>query len=98
MELRCEGEDLLIRVCDSGPGVPAAAAADVFEDGFSTKPAPVVGRRGLGLALVRQIARRHGGEVRLADHRPGEGARFDVVLRDMFEAGAARDQDALAPP
>lgn len=98
VELRCEGEDLLIRVCDSGPGVPAAAAADVLEDGFSTKPAPVVGRRGLGLALVRQIARRHGGEVRLADHRPGEGARFDVVLRDMFEAGAARDQDALAPP
>jgi two-component system, CitB family, sensor kinase len=85
-------------VCDSGPGVPAAAADDIFEDGFSTKPAPAVGRRGLGLALVRQIARRHGGEVRLAEPRPGEGACFDVVLRDMFEAGAARDQDALAPP
>jgi two-component system CitB family sensor kinase len=98
VELRCEGDDLLIRVCDSGPGVPAATADDVFEDGFSTKPAPVVGRRGLGLALVRQIARRHGGEVRLAEPRPGEGACFDAVLRDMFEAGAARDQDALAPP
>jgi two-component system CitB family sensor kinase len=98
VELRCEGDDLLIRVCDSGPGVPAAAADDIFEDGFSTKPAPAVGRRGLGLALVRQIARRHGGEVRLAEPRPGEGACFDVVLRDMFEAGAARDQDALAPP
>jgi two-component system CitB family sensor kinase len=78
--------------------VPAAAADDVFEDGFSTKPAPAVGRRGLGLALVRQIAHRHGGEVRLAEPRPSEGACFDVVLRDMFEAGAARDQDALAPP
>jgi signal transduction histidine kinase len=47
---------------------------------------------------VRQIARRHGGEVRLAEPRPGAGACFDAVLRDMFEAGAARDQDALAPP
>jgi two-component system CitB family sensor kinase len=98
VRLRCEGEDLLIRVCDSGPGVPAAAADDVFEDGFSTKPGPVVGRRGLGLALVRQIAHRNGGEVRLAEPRPGEGACFDAVLRDMFEAGAAHDQDALAPP
>jgi hypothetical protein len=50
-------------------------------------------RRGLGLALVRQIAHRHGGEVRLAEPRPGEGACSDVVLRDMFEVGAARDQD-----
>jgi two-component system CitB family sensor kinase len=97
--LRCEGDDLLIRVCDSGPGVPAAAAGDVFEDGFSTKPAPAVGRRGLGLALVRQIARRHGGDVRLADPQPGQGACFDVVLRDVLDARAqGADQDAVAQP
>jgi two-component system CitB family sensor kinase len=98
VRLRCEGDDLWIRVRDSGPGVPAAAAGHVFEDGFSTKPAAAVGRRGLGLALVRQIARRHGGEVRLAEPQPGEGARFEVVLRDVPGADATRDQDALTPP
>jgi two-component system CitB family sensor kinase len=98
VRLRCKGEDLWIRVRDSGPGVPAAAASQVFEDGFSTKPQPAVGQRGLGLALVSQIARRHGGQARLAEPCPGEGACFEVVLRGVLEGEPARDQDAMAPP
>lgn len=98
VRLRCEVEDLWIRVRDSGPGVPAAAASHIFEDGFSTKPQPAVGQRGLGLALVSQIARRHGGEARLAEPCPGEGACFEVLLRDVLEGEPARDQDAMAPP
>jgi len=46
-----------IRVCDAGPGVPQAERERVFEPFYSKRGV------GLGLALVRQIARQHGGEA-----------------------------------
>jgi sensor histidine kinase regulating citrate/malate metabolism len=54
-----------LRVSDSGPGVAPEDAERAFERGFSTKPHEGMGR-GLGLALVRRAAQRHGGAVRLA--------------------------------
>jgi signal transduction histidine kinase len=47
-----------IRVCDAGPGVPQADRERIFEP-FNSRLGT-----GLGLALVRQIARRHGGDAR----------------------------------
>jgi signal transduction histidine kinase len=47
-----------IRLCDGGPGVPEAERERVFEPFYSKQGV------GLGLALVRQIARRHGGDAR----------------------------------
>ncbi|MDG9704763.1 sensor histidine kinase [Streptomyces sp. DH37] len=82
-----EGE-LLLRVADSGPGIGPEAAEEVFRRGWSTKSAGP-GGRGLGLALVRQTARRHGGTVELAG-APGGGAEFTVrlPLRAAVGAGA----------
>jgi signal transduction histidine kinase len=51
-----------LRVCDAGPGVPEAERERVFEP-FYRRTGSAQGA-GLGLALVRQIARRHGGEAR----------------------------------
>ena len=70
----------LITVDDHGPGVPAHLRDRVFEpfyrlSGASEKEGGV----GLGLALVRTIALKHGGTVRCED-RPGGGARFVVEL------------------
>jgi len=65
-----------IVVCDRGPGVPEAERERVFEPFYRS------GARqgaGLGLALVRQIARRHGGEARCAP-QSGQGSCFIVVV------------------
>jgi two-component system, CitB family, sensor kinase len=77
--------ELLVRVADSGPGVDPADANDVFLRGWSTKSPGQNGQdgrhgaRGIGLALVRQTARRHGGDVALA-RALGGGAEFTVRL------------------
>jgi signal transduction histidine kinase len=51
-----------LRVCDSGGGVPEAERERVFEP-FYRAPGARARGAGLGLSLVRQIARRHGGEA-----------------------------------
>lgn len=80
------GADLLIRVRDSGPGVPDESREAVFTDGFTSKSSPTGARRGLGLALVRQIAQRRGGMVSVG--RDG-GAVFTVTLPGCLAAAAA---------
>lgn len=70
---------LCIEVLDRGPGVPEAARERIFEafyrvDGHSEQ----AGNVGLGLSLVLQIARRHGGD---AHHEPREGGGSRFVVR-----------------
>jgi sensor histidine kinase regulating citrate/malate metabolism len=84
------GGRLEIRVEDTGPGVAADDVRRVFERGWSTKDvtgAPAGLGRGLGLALVAQAVRRHGGTVTV---RPGPGAQFVVSVPLQVPVGAAR--------
>lgn len=69
--------ELVIKVHDSGSGIPDGVHGQIFQEGFSTKSAPGRKRRGFGLALVRQVARRHGGEVTAVN---AGGAVFMVRL------------------
>ncbi len=64
-----------IDVEDTGPGVDPATRRRLFEPLITTKQNGV----GLGLALVKRVAERHGGSVRYSD-RAGGGARFTVRL------------------
>jgi two-component system CitB family sensor kinase len=54
-----------IRVRDSGPGVADDVAEHIFSEGFTTKPG--TSHQGLGLALVRRVAQRRGGWVRVTN-------------------------------
>jgi len=67
-----------LAVEDNGAGIPTEVAERIFEPFFTTKPAGC----GLGLAIVSQIMREHGGRIRY-DSRPGEGTTFflDIPVR-----------------
>jgi two-component system, OmpR family, sensor kinase len=66
-------------VKDTGPGVPQHEQARIFERFVRLDRAPAGEGAGLGLAITRAVAEAHGGRVEL-DSRPGEGARFTVII------------------
>jgi len=69
-----------IRVGDRGPGVPPEMRERIFEPFFRMPGhAEQDGGVGLGLALVKQIAERHGGSVR-CEGREGGGSSFVIEL------------------
>ncbi|MFG2124327.1 ATP-binding protein [Streptomyces sp. NPDC048710] len=83
VELRTEGRTVVLRVHDTGPGIPEDQRELIFTEGWSTKQPPAHGKRGLGLSLVRRLAERQGGSatVGAAD---GGGAEFTVVLPEAL--------------
>ena len=69
-----------VRICDRGPGVPEAWRERIFEPFLRLPGHPEhEGGVGLGLSLVRQIATRHGGQVR-CEPREGGGSCFSLTL------------------
>jgi len=73
-------QGVAISISDAGPGVPHEQRERIFEP-FYRMPghAEHAGGVGLGLSLVRQIARRHGGDV-VCDAPPSGGGRFTISL------------------
>lgn len=80
LELRADGPQAKVVVSDRGPGVPAALRERIFEPFYRLPGASErEGGVGLGLALVKSIAERHGGSVR-CEARAGGGASFVITL------------------
>ncbi|RUL88015.1 sensor histidine kinase [Tautonia sociabilis] len=80
LEAICDGEAVAIEVSDTGPGPPPGLAVSLFEPFTTSKPEGV----GLGLALVQQVATRHGGA--LSWTRAGHETRFRLSLPRVVEA------------
>ncbi|MDD5306886.1 MAG: HAMP domain-containing sensor histidine kinase [Deltaproteobacteria bacterium] len=80
LETRAQGGRTTILVADKGPGVPAAERERIFEPfhRLSDKATDGVSGTGIGLTIARELARLHGGDVRLVD--ASEGAAFEVTL------------------
>jgi two-component system sensor histidine kinase KdpD len=70
---------VIMRVSDQGPGIPARDAERVFEKFYRRTPAQQIPGTGLGLHIAREIARIHGGDLRL-DQRSPSGATFCLSL------------------
>ncbi len=75
VETQVEDADVLVRVRDTGVGIPDAVKAKLFTPFFTTKQ----GGTGLGLNVSREITRRHGGEVSAESHE-GQGTCITVRL------------------
>jgi signal transduction histidine kinase len=89
------GEDeIQIDVTDDGPGIPAELREKVFEPFYKGDSARQIAGRGgfgLGLSIAREIARRHGGDVRFLDHEPrGLTARLTSKTQPLTAAWAYR--------
>ncbi|WP_060889600.1 ATP-binding protein, partial [Streptomyces scabiei] len=83
VDLRTEGRTAVLRVRDTGPGVPPDKRELIFTEGWSTKTPPAHRERGIGLSLVRRLAERQGGTARVTE-AAGGGAEFTVVLPDAL--------------
>lgn len=78
VSLRRQDGFSVVRVADNGPGVPERSLARLFQPfAGSTRP----GGAGLGLAIARELATGHGGDLVLARTGP-EGAVFELRLPD----------------
>lgn len=77
----------VIDVSDTGPGIPVDEVDRVF-DRFYRGRAIRAGGSGIGLAVVRDLARAHGGDVSV-EIRPEGGSRFQVVLPSTSGSGGS---------
>ncbi|GGZ46342.1 histidine kinase [Streptomyces inusitatus] len=97
VEMHSEGRTAVLRVADSGPGVPAEQRELIFTEGWTTKELPAHGKRGLGLALVRRLAERQGGSARVREAEGG-GAEFVVVLPEALSDLTGTEPDPEPEP
>jgi two-component system CitB family sensor kinase len=87
--------DLLVRVRDSGPGVPPDMREAIFMYGVTTKSSTTGARRGLGLALVRQVIEGRGGMISVGHDG---GAVFTAVLPKCVGVDPRAEAEAGTPP
>ena len=80
VRLQQTGDAVMLKVWDSGPGPPQAEFEQVFTPFYRRRDGHNSTGNGLGLSLVRQIARRHGGDARCISMDDGRTC-FSVTLR-----------------
>lgn len=78
VDLREEGDSILLKVTDQGRGISAEDLPKVFDRGY--RAAEDVRGQGLGLAVVREVVEAHGGRVGASSPGDGAGSTFWMVL------------------
>jgi len=80
--LGVEGDEAIVKIKDSGVGIPADKLESIFELFTQANPtlARTEGGLGIGLTLVKQLVKLHGGTVEARSEGPGRGAELHVRL------------------
>jgi two-component system, OmpR family, phosphate regulon sensor histidine kinase PhoR len=80
IEMEARSEQLILRISDTGPGIPPADQPHIFEKFYRASNVPKgVGGSGLGLAIVKSIVDTHQGRI-WVESLLGRGTTFTVVL------------------
>jgi len=76
-----EGQEIVIRITDTGIGIPEGKNPRIFERFYRVDKArsKATGGTGLGLSIVRHVAQKHGGRVTV-ESTPNQGSTFTVYL------------------
>jgi len=77
IKTRCEGENVIVSVSDTGAGIEPEHLKNIFDPFFTTKP---VGEgTGLGLSISHGVIVRHGGAI-VVDSTPARGTTFTITI------------------
>ena len=94
IEARREGDKVLLRVTDHGPGIPEGDRKHAVERFVRLEASRTLPGSGLGLSLASAVATLHGGELRLGDSHPGLVATLAIPARTgVSDRLAAQTQD-----
>jgi two-component system NtrC family sensor kinase len=87
IDSRLQGPDVLVKIKDSGPGIPPNILQHIFDPFFTTK-APGKGT-GLGLSITYGLVKKLGGDITVSSEI-GKGATFDIRLPIKPDKSAER--------
>jgi PAS domain S-box-containing protein len=102
MSAERDGDQAVVRVKDSGAGIPADQLEKIFNmfNQVDRSPERAQGGLGIGLTLVRRLAEMHGGSVHARSDGPGKGSEFIVRLPALAQPPRAQKSpvpDVAAP-
>ena len=98
MSVRQEDGDAIIRITDTGLGIPPTCSTKSSTSSCKSNPtiARSEGGLGIGLTLVRRLVELHGGKVRASSAGPGKGSEFEVRLPAIIRKPVAPPKPAPA--
>ena len=94
-----ESGDAVVRVRDTGIGIPAERLGEIFElfTQLDTSKARTEGGLGIGLTLAKQLTALHGGTISAVSEGSGKGSEFIVRLPRLADARPGDDEPAVPP-